>query len=127
MNAETKNATDAENKCQKHVKWAMTDGLKAHPDWYQNYTVNGAAVTNASSFATFQCLEWIKTTREKKTDGHGCKKPCEAAPVTFGGEVFCGAAKKTPAVKTNTNKDKSQGGGMPWWGWALIVVGALAV
>lgn len=117
------NQTPAQ-KCAQHVNWAMGTGIKQHADWYKNYTVGGAKIDNTASFQVFQCLEWLKTTHEQSTDGHGCRQPCAVAAVVFNGDTYCTGT--TTPVPAETSEPK-KGGGFPWWAWLLIALGALAV
>merc|ERR1719361_2532153 len=48
--------------CYKDVSWAITDGIYAHPEWYEG-------LTNKSNFETFQAVVYkINSTR--------CPLPC---------------------------------------------------
>ncbi|CAK0804018.1 unnamed protein product, partial [Prorocentrum cordatum] len=57
--------------CYKKVKWAMTDGIHSHPDWYPG-------LDEHSAFADFQRLL-------HSNDEVDCQEPCEPA----GGESSC--------------------------------------
>jgi hypothetical protein len=41
-------AMQGKDKCWAHVHWAMTTGIKTHPEWY-------SGLTASSTFADFQC------------------------------------------------------------------------
>lgn len=53
-------------RCYKDVSWAITDGIYAHPEWYEG-------LTNESNFETFQAVVYkINSTR--------CPLPCNYDP-----------------------------------------------
>jgi len=126
MHASTKdadpknNASEAIQKCARNVVWAMKTGITTQPELYANFpdlTVN-------SSFDDFQCALASKDGRQNETEGWGCDKPCDGGTITFKNNILCAGAATTAAPETTKTPAK---GGLPWWGWLLIVLGGLCV
>lgn len=53
-------------ECYKDVSWAITDGIYAHPNWYEG-------LSNKSNFETFQAVVY-------KINSTKCPLPCNYAP-----------------------------------------------
>jgi hypothetical protein len=126
------NLDSAEYKCAKNVVWAINASMGNNKWMYENYSVGGHALTkqtaeksvdgtNGHAWYIFQCVLWNKGLRENQTDGHGCLKPCEPAPVNYAGTVLCGVPKEAPAPKDYPagTSQPSTWSGLPGWAWAL--------
>jgi len=121
----SESSTDAaEAKCYKNAMWAKITGSQGADtkQWYVNYST----VTNESSVAAWQCVLYQKSVNPLLTGGeesHNCSKACN-----FNVDcVAVPAPTPAPAAVVKDVATKKSDGGMPVWGWVLIVLGVCCV
>lgn len=119
--AECPALSEANNKeCYDNVQWAMTEGIKLHPQWYSEMPF----LNESTKIEDFQ---YALATGEKDADGKtwNCTVPCDLSPSAKAHMI----ARLEGLVTNGTNStgNNTGPGGMPAQYYLLIGLGVVLV